>query len=103
MEKASPDDEKDAMDSASSSEIDRIENVMHSSLQPVAPRPEFVEGLHQRLTDPMSPRVRFTRQYSSQFILLIIATLLSGIVFILTASRVIISLVREFKLTNSRF
>jgi hypothetical protein len=103
MEKASPDDEKDAMDSASSSEIDRIENVMHSSLQPVAPRPEFVEGLHQRLTDPMSPRVRFTRQYSSQFILLIIATLLSGIVFILTASRVIISLVREFRLTNSSF
>ncbi len=102
MEKASPDDEKDAMDSASSSEIDRIENVMNSSLQPVAPRPEFVEGLHQRLTDPMSPRVRFTRQYSSQFILLIIATLLSGIVFILTASRVIISLVREFRLTNSR-
>jgi hypothetical protein len=91
------------MDSASSSEIDRIENVMHSSLQPVAPRPEFVEGLHQRLTDPMSPRVRFTRQYSSQFILLIIATLLSGIVFILTASRVIISLVREFRLTNSSF
>jgi hypothetical protein len=103
VEKASPDDEKDAMDSASSSEIDRIENVMHSSLQPVAPRPEFVEGLHQRLTDPMSPRVRFTRQYSSQFILLIIATLLSGIVFILTASRVIISLVREFRLTNSSF
>jgi hypothetical protein len=103
MEKAPPDDEKDAMDSASSSEIDRIENVMHSSLQPVAPRPEFVEGLHQRLTDPMSPRVRFTRQYSSQFILLIIATLLSGIVFILTASRVIISLVREFRLTNSSF
>ena len=103
MEKASPDDEKDAMDSASSSEIDRIENVMHSSLQPVAPRPEFGEGLHQRLTDPMSPRVRFTRQYSSQFILLIIATLLSGIVFILTASRVIISLVREFRLTNSSF
>jgi hypothetical protein len=91
------------MDSASSSEIDRIENVMHSSMQPVAPRPEFVEGLHQRLTDPMSPRVRYTRQYSSQFILLIIATLLSGIVFILTASRVIISLVREFRLTNSSF
>ncbi len=89
------------MEKASSSEFDRIENMMHSSLQPVTPRPEFVEGLHQRLTDPMTPTVRFTRQYSSQFILLIIATVLSGIVFILTASRVIISLIREFRLTNT--
>lgn len=90
------------MDSNSSADIDRIENVMHSSLQPVAPRPEFVEGLHRRLTDPKIPRVRFTRQYSSQFILLVIATILSGIVFVLTASRVIISLIREFRFTNSR-
>jgi len=90
------------MNSTSSSEFDQIENVMHTSLQPVAPRPEFVEGLHQRLTDPMNPRVRFTRQYSSQFILLILTTVLSGIVFILAATRVIISLVREFRLTNSR-
>ena len=89
------------MEKASSSEFDQIENVMHTSLQPVAPRPEFVKGLHQRLTDPMTPTVRFTRQYSSQFILLIIATVLSGIVFILTASRVIISLIREFRLTNT--
>ena len=90
------------MDSASSSELNRIEDVMQTSLQPVAPRPEFVKGLHQRLTDPMSPRVRFTRQYSSQFILLVLATIVSGMVFIITATRVIISLVREFRLTNSR-
>lgn len=94
------DAEKHNMDKASSSELNAIESVMLSSLQPVDPRPEFVEGLHQRLTDPMSPTVRFTRQYSSQFILLIIATVLSGIVFILTASRVIISLIREFRLTK---
>ena len=90
------------MNSAASSELNRIEDVMQTSLKPVAPRPEFVEGLHQRLTDPMNPRVRFTRQYSSQFILLVLATVLSGIVFIITASRVIISLIREFKLTSSR-
>jgi hypothetical protein len=89
------------MEKASASEFDQIENAMHSSLQPVAPRPEFVEGLHQRLTDPMTPTVRFSRQYSSEFILLIIATVLSGIVFIITASRVIISLIKEFRLTNT--
>lgn len=90
------------MDSASSTELNRIEDAMQTSLQPVAPRPEFVKGLHQRLTDPMNPRVRFTRQYSSRFVLLILATIVSGMVFIITASRVIISLIREFRLTNSR-
>jgi hypothetical protein len=91
------------MTTSSFSDIDRIENVMKTSMQPVAPRPEFVAGLHQRLTDPMNPRVRFTRRYSSQFILLIITTVLSGIVFILASSRVIISLVREFRQTNTQY
>ena len=84
-------DEMTIMDNTQASDIQAIEQLMVSSLQPVDPRPEFVEGLHQRLTDPMSPKVRFTRRYSYQFILLIIATLLSGIIFFLTASRVIIS------------
>ncbi len=81
----------------------QIEQAMHSSLQPVSPRPEFVKSLYTRLTDPMAPTVRFTRQYSSRFILLVMATILSGIVFIFTASKVIMSLIREFRLTNSRF
>jgi hypothetical protein len=63
------------MDNTQASDLQAIEELMGSSLQPVDPRPEFVEGLHQRLTDPMSPTVRFTRRYSYQFILLIIATL----------------------------
>lgn len=90
------------MDNAQTSDLEAIENMMVSSLQPVSPRPEFVEGLHRRLTDPMSPTVRFTRRFSYQFILLVLASLLSGIIFILTASRVIISLIREFQLVNPR-
>lgn len=93
-------DEKTKMENNQVSDLQAIEQLMVSSLQPVNPRPEFVEGLHQRLIDPMSPTVRFTRRYSSQFILLILATLLSGVIFFITASRVIISLVQEFKLTN---
>lgn len=85
---------------AQAENIDEIEKLMVTSLQPVDPRPEFVETLHQRLTDPMSPSVRFTRRYSYQFILLGLATLLSGVIFFLTASRMIISLIREFKLTR---
>ena len=76
------------MEKAQVSDFDAIEQLMVSSLQPVNPRPEFVSGLHERLTDPMSPTVRFTRNYSTQFILLVIATLLSGLIFFLTASRV---------------
>jgi hypothetical protein len=90
------------MENAQTSDLEAIERLMVSSLQPVNPRPEFVEGLHQRLTDPMSPTVRFTRRFSYQFILLVLATLLSGIIFFMTASRVIISLIREFKLVNPR-
>ena len=90
------------MDNAQTSDLEAIEKMMVSSLQPVRPRPEFVEGLHRRLTDPMSPTVRFTRRFSYQFVLLVLATLLSGIIFFMTASRVIISLIREFQLVNPR-
>jgi hypothetical protein len=90
------------MDNAQTSELDAIEKMMVSSLKPVNPRPEFVEGLHKRLTDPMSPTVRFTRRFSYQFLILVLATLLSGVIFFLTASRVIISLIREFQLVNPR-
>lgn len=91
---------KNSMDNVKPAELHEIENFMVSSLQPVRPRPEFVQGLHRRLTDPMSPTVRFTRRYSSQFILLVLAAVLSGIIFFLTAGRVIISLVREFRFLN---
>lgn len=100
MAKNTGSDKKKIMENAQVSDLQAIEQLMVSSLQPVNPRPEFVEGLHRRLTDPMSPTVRLTRRYSNKFILLIIATLLSGIIFFITASRVIISLIREFKFTN---
>lgn len=102
MARVSGRSEKSEMDNAQVSDFDAIEQLMVSSLQPVDPRPEFVKGLHKRLTDPMSPTVRFTRQYSTQFVLLVLATLLSGVIFFLTASRVIISLVREFRITKPR-
>jgi len=47
-------DEKTKMENTQVSDLQAIEQLMVSSLQPVNPRPEFVEGLHQRLIDPMS-------------------------------------------------
>lgn len=90
------------MENAPVSDFDEIEKLMGSSLQPIAPRPEFVNKLYDRLTDPMSPTVRFTRRYPARFFLLIFAAILSGAIFILSASRLIISLIREIRFSRSR-
>ena len=90
------------MENAPISDFDEIEKLMGSSLQPITPRPEFVNKLYDRLTDPMSPTVRFTRKYPTQFFLLIFAAVLSGAIFILSASRLIISLIREIRFSRSR-
>lgn len=78
-------------------ELGEVEKLISTSLTPVSPRPEFVENLYRRLTDPANPRVRFSKYYSLQFILLCIASLLSGIIFLLTTTQVIMALLREMR------
>lgn len=90
------------MENVPVSDFDEIEKLMGSSLQPVNPRPEFVNKLYDRLTDPMSPTVRITRRYPVRFFLLIFAAILSGAIFIVSSSRLIISLIREIKFSRSR-
>ena len=102
MAKSSGKSEIIEMENAPASEIDEIEQLMGSSLQPINPRPEFVNNLYGRLTDPMSPTVRFTRKYPARFFLLIFAAVLSGAIFILSASRLIISLIKEIRFTRER-
>lgn len=80
--------------------IGEVEALISTSLTPVSPRPEFVEHLYRRLTDPANPRVRFPKYYSLQFVLLSIASLLSGIIFILATTQLIISIVREMKMAR---
>ena len=76
-------------------QIENLERFMRTSFKPVSPRPEFVQQLHHRLTDPMLPSVRFSQPTNIQDILLIIASILSGIVFIITASQVIKALLKK--------
>lgn len=78
-------------------ELGNVEKLISTSLTPVSPRPEFVENLYRRLTDPTNPRVRFSKSYSFQFILLCIASLLSGIIFLLTTIQVVMALIREMR------
>jgi hypothetical protein len=88
------------MENVPASDFDEIEQLMGSSLQPIKPRPEFVNKLYERLTDPMSPTVRLTRRYPARFFLLIFAAVLSGAIFILSASRLIISLIKEIRFSR---
>jgi hypothetical protein len=84
--------------SATSSPVDEIENLerfMQTSFKPVSPRPEFVQQLHHRLTDPMLPTVRFSHPLNVQHGLLVIASILSGVIFIITASQVIKALMKR--------
>ena len=74
-------------------ELEDLEQLMQTSLPPVNPRPEFVHQLRQRLTDPLLPTVRFPRIVTSQFFLLIAVGIISGVIFILTASRLVKGLI----------
>jgi len=78
-----------------SEEIENLERFMQTSFKPVSPRPEFVQQLHRRLTDPMLPTVRFSQPLRIQNGLLVIASILSGVIFIITASQVIKALMRK--------
>jgi len=73
--------------------LEDLEQLMQTSLPSVNPRPEFVHQLRQRLTDPLLPTVRFPRKVTSQFLLLIAVGVISGVIFILTASRLVKGLI----------
>jgi hypothetical protein len=76
-------------------EIENLERFMQTSFRPVSPRPEFVKQLHHRLTDPKIPTVRFNRPLRIRYGLLAIASLLSGVIFLITASQVIKALMKR--------
>ena len=73
-----------------------VEQYMQSSLRPVAPRPEFVHQLHRRLVDPTIPTIQFNNDLSIKYLFVIFASLVSGIVLVVTASRVISILAKKF-------
>jgi hypothetical protein len=79
----------------STGEFENLERFMQNSLTPISPRPEFVQQLHNRLTDPMLPKVRLTQPVGIQYGLLIIASVISGIIFFVTASQVLRALLKK--------
>jgi hypothetical protein len=88
------------MKSMTGFDITKLEQMMSSSLRPVDPRPEFVNQLHKRLTDPLTPSIRYPKDMSLRFILLLIASLLSGVVFFITMTQVIISFIKETRISR---
>ena len=74
-------------------DLQDFEKLVETSFRPVNPRPEFVQQLHQRLTDPLLPTVRFPRKATSQFLLFISVGVIGGIVFIVTLIRLVKALI----------
>ncbi len=70
-------------------DLQDFEKLVETSFHPVIPRPEFVFQLHQRLTDPKRPTVRFPRKATSQFLLFITLGVIGGAIFIVTVTRLI--------------
>jgi hypothetical protein len=84
-----------------SKELTTLEEMMSSSLQPVDPRPEFVKKLHHRLTDPLTPSIRYPQDSSLRYLLLFIVGIFSGLIFIITFAQIISSFIKESRLTKS--
>ena len=72
--------------------INEIENRLRYSLQPVTPRPSYINGLHGRLMDTPHLQVIFDRNKPIQFLLFGLAGII-GLIFILVAiARLILSI-----------
>lgn len=81
-----------------SEDLNVVEQYMQSSLTPVVPRPEFVHQLHRRLVDPTIPTIRFdNNNLSIKHLFVVFASIVSGIVLVVTASRAISMIFRNFR------
>lgn len=73
-----------------------METLLKGTLQSIAPRPEFVQQLRRRLQDTAIPSIRAVKvptMEKSHTTILIAASVLSGLLVLLTNARAIISLV----------
>jgi len=73
--------------------IEDMERYLQNSMNPVNPRPEFVNKLRGRLEAPIITVTRRNEVQANQLLILAIASFLSGILFFFTASRVLIAFV----------
>lgn len=72
-------------------ELDDLERILQSSLQPVKPRKEFIKQLRSRLSDPLIARLPHQKIERNHYLLFGLATLLSGVLFVFTTGRIILA------------
>ncbi len=72
--------------------LEDIEAILEGSLQQVSPRPEFVRKLRQRLIDFSRPTVDVPKINSFQYVLLALAGIAGGALFLVTGTRAVLSL-----------
>lgn len=73
--------------------MEDMEHYLQNSMNPVDPRPEFVNKLRGRLEAPIITVRRRNEVQANQLLILAIASFISGMLFIFTASRVLIAFV----------
>lgn len=82
---------KDQIVSASKNRLGSLEIKLNGLLQPVKPRPEFVNNLRQRIQITQHPAFisRFT---NIQFLVILVAGVLSGVVLVTMGARMLVNL-----------
>jgi hypothetical protein len=73
-------------------QIEELEKLLHKTLRPVNPRPEFARQLRQRLSEPALIIVGSPENRKTQYALLIAASLLSSTFLLLNGSRLVLAI-----------
>lgn len=73
-------------------QIAEVESHLRATLSPVPPRPEFVKKLRHRLLDVSRPQIVLPKTNPKQHILLVFASIASGVFVVLTGIRTVLSI-----------
>ena len=72
--------------------VDEIEHQLRTSLKPVSPSPDYIEQLHQRLTDASQLQVTFDRNKPIFYIIFGIVGFISFLLITVTTLRLLLSI-----------
>jgi hypothetical protein len=72
-------------------EITDLEVLLDSTLQPVKPRPEYVNDLRKRLLDPTVPSITMPADKAGQYLILALASGIGGVFVVVMNLRAMLS------------
>jgi hypothetical protein len=72
-------------------ELEDLERILQTSLQPVKPSNDFIQTLRNRLSDPIATRLPKTKMERNHYLIFGLATVLSGVLFAFTTGRILLA------------